>query len=253
METNIRISQESSLCSLDVPLDVRFDANAWGIPESAVIYLNEDFEMLCSRYQGLFATKTRDTSFYGQAYISGLLRNEKTQRTFKGIANTTGVPEQNMQHFMSNSPWQAEPVINQIQSDIATLCQDDPIEDCALILDESGDKKASSHTIGATRQYLGRLGKVDLCQMGVYLAYSSPSVTQLVEGELYLPDEWFTKDYEEKRKQLKLPPQRTFQIKTQLGIRMIRRVQENSTLRFSFVACDDAYGKEPDFLKELRL
>ena len=80
METNIRISQESSLCSLDVPLDVRFDANAWGIPETAVTDLDEDFEMLVSRYQGLFATKTRDTSFYGQAYISGLLRNEKTQR-----------------------------------------------------------------------------------------------------------------------------------------------------------------------------
>jgi SRSO17 transposase len=126
-----------------------------------------------------------------ETYISGLLRNPYKQRTFTGIAESTGVSEQNLHHFMSNSPWQAQPVIDQIQRDIATLCQDDPIESCALILDESGDKKASQRTLGVSRQYLGRLGKVDLCQMGVYLAYTTPTVTQLVEGELYLPAEWF--------------------------------------------------------------
>ena len=89
-------------------------------------------------------------------------------------------------------------------------------------------------------------------------------MTQLVEGELYLPQEWFTEAFEEKRKQLaeglvspitprQLPQQRTFQTKAQLGLQMIRRLKENSTLPFSFMACDDAYGSKPDFLKELRL
>lgn len=253
MEENITIIPENCLCPrVDVPLDVRFSASAWGIPEAAVNSLEDDFEVLCRRYTPLLVTKTRDTSSYGQAYISGLLRNEKGTRTFKGIANTTGVAEQNIHHFMSNSPWQSAPVMSQIHHDIATLCIDDPIEECALILDESGDQKASNKTIGASRQYIGRLGKVDLCQMGVYLAYSSPSVTQLVEGELYLPEKWFTDDYEVKRQLLRLPEERTFQTKSQLGLLQIRRVQENGTLRFSFVSCDGSYGKEPDFLAELR-
>ncbi|MBI1930662.1 transposase [Candidatus Poribacteria bacterium] len=77
------------------------------------------------------------------------------------------MPEQNLHHVMSNSPWHAGPILDPIQHDIATLCQADPMDACALILDESGDQKASTHTIGASRQSLGRLGKVDLCQMGV--------------------------------------------------------------------------------------
>jgi SRSO17 transposase len=256
MEDNIAINPEICLCSCsdvsDVSLDLRFDANAWGIPEAAINSLDDDFDSLCRRYSPLLVTKTRDTSSYGKAYISGLLRNEKSQRTFKGIANTTGVPEQNLHHFMSNSPWQTTPVISQILKDIVTLCLDDPIEECALILDESGDQKASNKTIGASRQYLGRLGKVDLCQMGVYLAYSSPSVTQLISGELFLPEKWFTHDYEQQRKLLKLPDERTFQTKSQLGLLQIRRLKENGTLPFSFVACDASYGKEPDFLAGLR-
>jgi len=148
METSIAIGEESSLCSCyNLSLDVRFDANAWGIPQVAVDELDKDFEMLCNRYTPLLVTKTRDTSLYGKAYISGLLRNEKTKRTFKGISNTTGVSEQNLHHFMSNSPWQAQPVIRQIQSDIAILCQDDPIEGCSLRLNASFRYKTEVATI----------------------------------------------------------------------------------------------------------
>jgi SRSO17 transposase len=237
--------------SSDDSLDMRFDPNAWGVPEAAVTDLEADFEQLCTRYQPLFTTQTRDTSVYGQVYISGLLRNPHKQRTFTGIAESTGVSEQNLHHFMSNSPWHAQPVIDHLQSDIAALCQDDPIAKCALILDESGDKKASQHTLGVSRQYLGRLGKVDLCQMGVYLAYTTPTVTQLVEGELYLPAEWFTQPFEDKRRQLKLDENRVFKTKAELGLQMIRRVRDNGTLRFSYVACDDFYGRQPSFLFEL--
>jgi SRSO17 transposase len=95
------------------------------------------------------------------------------------------------------------------------------------------------------------LGKVDLLKMGVYLAYTTPTVTQLVEGELYLPAEWFTQSFEEKRCQLKLDENRVFQTKAELGLQMIRRVKENGTLRFSFVAFDDFYGRQPSFLFEL--
>ena len=255
METNTQMTITSDglfYSSVDGAVDVRFDPNAWGIPEEAVTDLGVDFERLCSRYQPLFTTRTRDTSVYGTAYMSGLLRNPHRQRNFTGIADSTGVSEQNLHHFMSNSPWHAQPIIDQIQSDIATLCADDPLGACALILDESGDKKATSHTIGVSRQYLGRLGKVDLCQMGVYLAYTTPSVTQVVEGELYLPAEWFTDAFEENRSQLKLPTDRIFHTKAELGVHMIRCVKEKGTLRFSFVACDDFYGQQPAFLKELR-
>jgi hypothetical protein len=83
METNVIPTPENCSCTFsDVPKDIRFDADAWGIPETAISDLSKDFEFLCTRYSKLFTTKTRDTSYYGQAYISGLLRNEKTQRRF---------------------------------------------------------------------------------------------------------------------------------------------------------------------------
>jgi SRSO17 transposase len=88
--------------------------------------------------------------------------------------------------------------------------------------------------------------------MGVYLAYTTPSVTQLVHGELYLTEDWFTPAFFDKRSQLKLPEDRHFQTKAELGLQMIRRVTEKGTLRFSFVACDDFYGQQPGFLSELR-
>ncbi len=90
----------------------------------------------------------------------------ESTRNFANIGyNTTGVAEQNMHHFMSNSPWSAWAVIQQVQVEIAATPGLE--QGGVLILDESA---------GSGRQYNGRLGKVDMSQVGTFLAYANGSV-----------------------------------------------------------------------------
>ena len=112
-------------------------------------------------------SRTRDTSQYGLDYISGLLRM-KTKRNINNIARTANVPEQNMQQFISDSPWSGDDLISVLQQDIGAHPQFQ--EESVLIIDESADEKAGEHSAGAGRQHNGRLGKVDMSQVGVFLS-----------------------------------------------------------------------------------
>jgi SRSO17 transposase len=113
-----------------------------------------------------------------------------------------------------------------------------------LLLDESPDEKAGTNTVGASRQHNGRQGKVDLCQVSTCLAYAnlSAGLWTLVDGELFLPQEWFSSAFAERREQLGIADERKFATKITLGLQMIRRVKQ-AGLRFDCVACDDLYGR----------
>ena len=88
------------------------------------------------------------------------------KRNFANIRCNTGVSEQNMQHFMSHSPWSAQAVIRQVQAEIAAT----PGLGLGgvLILDESAEKKAGNKSAGSGRQYNGRLGKEAMSQVGTF-------------------------------------------------------------------------------------
>jgi len=84
-----------------------------------------------------------------------------TRRNFANLARTfNGADGQTLQHFMSNSPWFSQVVFRQIQTEIKA--SGFSIQGSVLILDESADEKAGTHNAGASRQYNGRMGKVDL-------------------------------------------------------------------------------------------
>jgi len=115
-------------------------------------------------------------------------------------------------------------------------------------LDESSDEKAGEASAGAGRQHNGRLGKVEPSQTTVGLAYAHPATGTwaLIDGELFLPEAWFTPDYADRRQAVGLPPERTLATKPELGLQMIRRVQARG-LPFELLACDDLYGKSRAF------
>jgi SRSO17 transposase len=180
--------------------------------------------------------------------MSGQLRMERG-RNFVNIGFSTGVAEQNMHHFMSNSPWSAQGVIQQVQEEIAAtpgLGQGG-----VLILDESADAKAGEKSAGAGRQYNGRLGKVDMSQVGTFLAYANGSVWTWVDGELYLPRHWFAPEMTDLRKKLGIPTEREFETKIELGWKMIQRAHANG-LSFEAICCDDFYGQSSDFRAEMK-
>jgi SRSO17 transposase len=117
-----------------------------------------------------------------------------------------------------------------------------------LILDESGEEKSGEMTVGVGRQYNGRHRQVERCQVGVYLTYSQGSVWTWVDGEVYVPQDWFTPAASQRRAQVGLPAERVFQTKPALGWQMIQRAQA-AGLPFAAVAFDSIYGRE-DWLRD---
>ena len=132
-------------------------------------------------------TKTRDTSEYGLKYISGLLRME-SDRNLANVGSKTGVSVQNLQHFVSNSSWSDQSVILAVENEVKIH---PTFQEAILILDESAEEKAGGHSAGAGRQHNGRLWKIEMSQVGVFLALVTPDVCTWIDGELYLRLVWF--------------------------------------------------------------
>jgi SRSO17 transposase len=171
------------------------------------------------RYYGQKArTKTRDTRAYGLSYLKGLLRL-KADRNMAEIAREADISEQNMQHFISNSPWSGFEMIEQVQQ---AVCEREALAGGLLILDESADVKYGESSAGSSRQHNGRLGKVEQSQVGVYLSYAKDRVWTLIDGELFLTEKWFSKSYAARRNKAEIPlERRVFQTKIELGWQMI--------------------------------
>jgi SRSO17 transposase len=157
-----------------------------------------------------------------------------------------GSDGQKLQHFLSDSPWSSQAVYAQIQTDIRR----EPTLKTGgvLILDESADEKAGEASAGAARQWNGRQGKLDLCQVATALAFAHPAtgLWTWVDSELFLPEAWFDEAHQELRDKLGVPPERVFQTKPELGLGMIQRAVQRG-LPFHRVAADDLYGRNRDF------
>ena len=219
-----------------------FDPQRWGLPADAVSDVGERLYRFWSRYHDCFRTHTRDPSENAYTYLRAQLTMD-TQRNFANMERrVTGGDGQALQHFMSNSPWEARAVFQQLRAELKT--QSVLAQGSVVILDESADEKAGADSVGASRQHNGRMGKVDLCRVDTCLAYANPAAGfwTLVDGELFLPEEWFSPAFAERRQKLGIPGERTFESKPALGLKMIRRVNA-AGLPFELVACDTLYGR----------
>jgi SRSO17 transposase len=236
---------------MDTPeLDI-FDPDRWGLPADAVANLAERLHALWSRFRPCFSTTTRDGSAHAWVYLRGIL-TMASKRTFANIARRIVDPAddgQALQQFMSDSPWSAQAVIAQVQTELAAT----PAlhHGGVLILDESADAKAGLHSAGAARQWNGRLGKVDLCQVGVFLAFATDTLWTWIDGELFLPEPWFTSQQAAERQRLGIPATRQFATKVELGWQMIQRVLA-AGVPFEVLLCDDLYGRSQWLRHQLR-
>jgi len=222
----------------------------WGLPTEAIASLGNRLQDSWSGFQSCFKTKTRDSAKHAWTYLRGLLEM-KTGRNFANIARRVTDPEedgQNVQQFMSDSPWEAQAVIQKVQQEIAGTV--DLQQGGVLLLDESADEKAGPKSAGAGRQHNGRLGKIEMSQVGVFLAFYKDVVWTWVDGELFLPEHWFTTEMASERKRVGVPKERKFATKIELGWTMIQRVQAHG-LPFEAVACDDLYGRSGRFRHQM--
>jgi len=195
----------------------------WGLSAEAVAHLGDCLFQFWLRFRGCFTTRTRDTSVHAYDYLRAQLTMD-TARNFANMDRTLhGGDGQALQHFMSNSPWSGPAVFDQIQAEIkATPAL---AHGSTLILDESADEKAGTHNAGASRQYNGRLGKIDVCRVDTCLTYANGGLWAMVDGELFIPEEWFGAAFAQRRSELGIPPERRFETKIALGLKMVKRVK----------------------------
>ncbi len=209
--------------------------------------LGERLTEFCEEFRPYMRTQTRDTSEYGFWYISGLLRLE-AQRTLANIGRKTPVGEQNMHHFMSKSPWSGADLVDAIQAKVKKRPEFQA--ETMLLIDESADEKGGHQSAGAGRQHNGRLGKVEMSQVGVFLTLATPNLSTWIDGELFIPEGWFKPEAADRRAKAGVPPERTFQTKPQLAWTMIQRAVVNG-LPFKAVGMDTLYGRSKKLRADL--
>lgn len=201
--------------------------------------LGQRLHDIWERFAAGFRSQTRDTSQYAYHYLSGQLRM-KEKRNYTNIAAEQTISMQNLQHFMSHSPWSFRRVIDQVQQEVAG--RDELVANGMLLLDESADKVAGEKKAGAGRQWNGRLGKVDMSQVGVFLAYANGETWTWVDGALFLPEAWFGAEKARLRQEVGVPAERHFLTKVELGWWLLQQALANG-MPFQAVGCDDLYGR----------
>lgn len=225
------------------------DPQRWGLPLEAVEELAERLRRIWSRFRFCFWTKTSDAGEYAYHYLRGILTME-TDRNYANIARRVidlDDDGQGLQHCMSDSPWSAQAVFDQIQVEI---CQRPELSDGMLTLDESGDRCAGDQKAGAGRQWLGRFGKVDMGQVGVGAGYYKDGNWAMVDVRLFMIEDWFDDDHAELRKRWHVPDDLVYKTKLELALEMVKQAKENG-LPFEVVGCDDLYGRSKEFRASL--
>lgn len=206
----------------------------------------ERFEQFHKRFAGYFATKTRTMAHRAKQYMQGQLQYERWGNMVQFEKIVPDSDHQSLQHFASNSPWEDEPILDDVCQTVSERIGD--TEHGSIHIDESGLPKQGRDSVGVARQYCGRLGKVDNCQMGVYLGYTANNYRMLLDKRLYLPQEWISD--KGRREKCGVPEDVEFHTKAQLGLELIRKAQERN-IPFGWIGMDSHYGQQEWLLAEL--
>lgn len=202
-----------------------------------------------------FQTKSADAVDLAKRYLSGLL-TQVPRKNMERIDERADAPRapgtdnyQRLQQFISDSPWDE----NQLYREIATRANGrlGGRPDSLLILDESAHAKKGPASVGASRQWNGRLGKQDNCQVGVHSVLNCGTHSALIGTRLFLPDEW-TSD-EARCRKAGVPDERNDRgaiTKIDLAWELIDQAVTDG-VQFACVAFDAFYGRDSGLRRSL--
>jgi SRSO17 transposase len=151
-----------------------------------------------------------------------------------------------LQHLLSRAKWDADAVRDDLR-DYVTDAFADP--DAVLVVDETGDLKHGSHSVGVQRQYTGTAGRVENAQVAVFLTYAARRGHALIDRSLYLPKSW-TED-PDRRAAAGIPENTGFATKPALATAMITRAVR-AGVPAAWVAGDEVYGADPQLRRTVR-
>ncbi|WP_406693458.1 IS701 family transposase [Singulisphaera sp. Ch08] len=177
-------------------------------------------------------------------YLTGLL-SRLEHKTGEGIAYLFDQERQGLQTFIGQVPWDDAPLLRTLATQIG---EDLGESDGVIVFDPSAFVKKGNMSVGVARQWCGRLGKVENCQVGIYMAYASRKNYAIVNVRLYLHEEW-TKD-RRRCKAAGVPKETKFRTRHELALEMLD--EHGSLLPHSWVTGDDEMGRPASFRLDLR-
>lgn len=179
------------------------------------------------------------------AFVRGLLSG-LPRKSVEPIAAQAGVPRKNLELFVGSGVWDDEEVMGELRRHVREELGED---DGVIIIDPSSFPKKGEHSCGVARQWCGRLGKQENCQIGVFLAYASSKGHALIDRRLYLPEAWA--DDDARRDECHVPADVVFLETWRIALELLRRSGPDTPHRW--VVGDDEFGRAAEFRAALRV
>jgi SRSO17 transposase len=173
------------------------------------------------------------------AYLKGLLGNVGRKNGWQLAEHAGETTPDGMQRLLATADWDPDLVRDDLRGYVVEQLGD---PGAVLVVDETGFLKKGTTSVGVQRQYSGTAGKIDNCQLGVFLAYASGNGRAFIDRELYLPRSWT--DDPARCRAARAPEEVGFRTKPQLAQVMLERALDAGTPA-SWVTADEAYGGDP--------
>jgi SRSO17 transposase len=173
------------------------------------------------------------------AYLRGLLGNVSRKNGWQLAEHAGEATPDGMQRLLSTADWDPDRVRDDLRGYVVERLGD---VGAVLVVDETGFLKKGTTSVGVQRQYSGTAGKVDNCQLGVFLAYASRKGRAFIDRELYLPQGWT--DDPARCRAARVPEQVGFRTKPQLAQLMLERALD-AGVPAGWVTADEVYGGSP--------
>jgi len=145
----------------------------------------KDLDSLMDRMAPLFVRS--EARLRAKAYLQGLLSSAERKNGWQLAEAVGDTTPYGVQQFLYRAVWDAEAMRDSLRGYVTEHLGD---EEAVLIVDETGFLKKGTHSAGVKRQYSGTVGRIENCQVGVFLAYASQRGHVFLDRALYLPEDW---------------------------------------------------------------
>ncbi|MGE9364358.1 IS701 family transposase [Isoptericola nanjingensis] len=193
-----------------------------------------EFASAVGRISGRFAR--REPLAHARDFVAGLIAPLERKNCWTIAEHAGHASPHGLQHLLGRAAWDADGARDDVRGYVLDHLAD---EGAVLVIDETGDLKKGTATVGVQRQYTGTAGRIENAQVAVYLTYAAPAGHAFIDRALYLPKSWC--DDPARRQRAGVPDAAGFATKPQLAAAMIDRAVAAGTPA-AWVAGDEVYG-----------
>jgi SRSO17 transposase len=214
-------------------------AVSWTVVDDRLARWRTGFEKVFGLVAGRFAQV--ESRRRARLYLLGLLSSAERKNSWTIAEQAGDLSPDGMQRLCNFYRWDADAVRDDLRGYVL-----DHLGDPAgvVVADETGFLKKGVHSAGVQRQYSGTAGRIENCQLGVFLTYTSPRGRALIDRELYLPKAW-TEDHQ-RCAGAGIDPDVEFATKPQLARKMLERLLATHGRQvLPWFTADEAYGDNP--------